>query len=121
MTYVITVAKDAPIDKLCDELVEKIDDIGYDVDIEEREEPNCVRLYLDRVRVRTNLGYMKPNFDHWLSLNKAVNDVLDRENVSAEVKSSSFVVRTRSKRRITYVPGDYHGVDAEWKDVRHGS
>ncbi len=57
--------------------------------------------------------------DHnrWIEFNRIINDWLDEIEVSAEVKSSSYVIRTRSRRRETYVPGDYHGAESVWTDT----
>lgn len=57
--------------------------------------------------------------DHprWIEFNHIINDWLDTLGASAEVKSSSYVIRTRKRRRETFLPGDYHGAQSTWRDV----
>ena len=76
-----------------------------------------VRLDEHRIDNRSKRRTKTLSPDDWIVFNNVVNDWLDARGWSAEVKSSSYVIRLRNKRRVTFTPGNYHGVDDEWQKV----
>lgn len=55
--------------------------------------------------------------EDWIAFNELVNDWLDKAGLSAEVRSSSYVIRVPLKRRVTYSPGNFAGAGDEWADT----
>lgn len=54
-------------------------------------------------------------FDDWVEFNRLINEWLDGWHFSSEVRSSSFIVRWRDKRRVQFTRGDYHGLKDAWE------
>lgn len=54
------------------------------------------------------------NKSSWIDFNHFVNDWLDEEGLSAQVRSSSFRLREGKLRRMGFDPKDYAGKRARW-------
>ncbi len=74
-----------------------------------------LKIQVDHVRTSTSQGM---THEDWIEFNELINGWLDIlygiDGTSSDVKSSSYLVRYRNQARLTYTPGDYHGVNDKW-------
>lgn len=59
----------------------------------------------ERIRAKQNSKDKMLDFDDWIKVNNAINDVLDDHKFYAVVKSSRFIVRIGKRRREDYSGG----------------
>lgn len=123
MAYKITLRSDKPIDgkMFYDELLLDVNAAGFYVDncdIIPRARRGISVVMLELCGVKNIDGPASLTHQQWIDVDELVNDLLDAwrddYDISADVKTSSYMVRVKGQRRKGYEPGDFHGVNAEW-------
>jgi hypothetical protein len=108
-----------------DELIWKLSDKGFIIEFVQITRKKNTKGVLELIEFNSiykeyddetdQRGEFTLNSDDWIIFNNVVNDWADGTGLNISVKSATFVIRTRNKRRVSFVAGDYHGAETEWR------